>query len=145
MEQAETTYTTGTDTLADETARRQRVVAEQIAQVCHEANRAYCLMLGDASQPLWPDAPDWQRDSAIHGVLNVMSGAVTKPSDSHESWMREKVEAGWVYGPTKDPAKKEHPCIVPYSDLALSQQRKDALFLAICNTLLGRWPRGTFA
>ena len=40
----------------------------QIASICHEANRAYCLSIGDESQPEWATAPDWQRVSAINGV-----------------------------------------------------------------------------
>lgn len=30
---------------------------EQIAELCHEINRIYCLSIGDASQPTWADAP----------------------------------------------------------------------------------------
>jgi hypothetical protein len=37
---------------------------DQVARVCHEANRAYCQTLGDNSQPAWDDAPEWQKDSA---------------------------------------------------------------------------------
>ena len=31
-------------------------------------NRAYCLALGDTSQPAWDEAPDWQQSSARSGV-----------------------------------------------------------------------------
>lgn len=41
---------------------------EDIASVCHEANRAYCRTLGDFSQGPWISAPDWQKQSAIAGV-----------------------------------------------------------------------------
>lgn len=37
---------------------RMALTALQIAQVCHEVNRAYCQALGDDSQPAWDDAPD---------------------------------------------------------------------------------------
>ena len=33
---------------------------EQIAAVCHEANRMYCTVTGDRRQPEWYDAPEWQ-------------------------------------------------------------------------------------
>ena len=42
---------------------------ELIARVCHEANRAYCAALGDASQAEWDKASDWQKDSVRNGVL----------------------------------------------------------------------------
>lgn len=41
---------------------------EDIAKVCHEANRAYCAGIGDHSQKSWEESPDWQRTSAINGV-----------------------------------------------------------------------------
>lgn len=106
-----------------------------IARVCHEANRAYCRTLGDQSQPPWDDAPQWQRDSALNGVLFHLENPDAKPSDSHESWMRQKVEDGWTYGPVKDPEAKQHPCMVPYEELPVEQQRKDALFIAVIHAL----------
>jgi len=108
---------------------------EQIARVCHEANRAYCSTLGDNSQPPWNEAPEWQRDSAIHGVVHHLStlkrGEEPTPSSSHESWLAQKKDDGWKYGPVKDPNKKEHPCFVSYSELPLSQKMKDFIFVGI--------------
>lgn len=108
---------------------------DDIARVCHEANRAYCQTLGDTSQPTWEEAPEWQRLSAVNGVEHVIGHPDAKPWDSHESWLEEKRVAGWTYGPVKDPQKKEHPCFVPYDELPIEQQLKDALFLAVARTL----------
>jgi hypothetical protein len=102
-----------------------------IAEVCHEANRAYCETMGDHSQVAWDDAPDWQRESAIAGVRAVVDGAADSPRAQHESWMALKVAEGWTYGPTKDPEAKTHPCLVPYGDLPPAQRRKDVLFRGI--------------
>ena len=108
---------------------------EQIATICHEANRAYCASIGDFSQPAWDDAPQWQRDSAINGVefhWRVLdSGLEPTPSASHDSWLEEKRRDGWTFGPVKDPVKKEHPCFVPYGDLPIEQRLKDYIFAAI--------------
>ncbi len=110
--------------------------AERLASVCHEANRAYCLALGDSSsQPRWEDAPEWQRASAVHGVEAILLGVVLSPEQSHENWLREKAEAGWQYGPVKDPEAKTHPCMVAYGDLPEAQRRKDALFFGIVKAL----------
>lgn len=109
---------------------------EQIAAVCHEANRGLCVQLGDDSQPEWDIAPDWQKDSAENGVEKIASGEVTRPEQSHESWLAQKEEDGWKYGVVKDPEKKEHPCFVPYRELPPEQQAKDALFFAIASALL---------
>lgn len=99
-----------------------------IARITHELNRAYCHSLGDDSQPAWENAPDWQRDSAIAGVRFHIDNPDADDAASHNSWLDQKSADGWVYGPVKDPAKKEHPCMVPFGDLPLDQQIKDKLF-----------------
>lgn len=107
--------------------------AKDIAKIVHEANRAYCETIGDGSQLSWEIAPDWQRSSAINGVEGILSGTITKPEQSHESWLAEKERTGWKYGPVKDADKKEHPCFVPYAQLPPEQQVKDAIFFAVVN------------
>lgn len=109
---------------------------EQIAMVAHEANRAYCKALGDESQPCWDDAPKWQQDSAVNGVIFHALHPEATPEDSHESWMREKFEDGWEYGEVKDPQKKQHPCMLPYGELPTEQRTKDYLFRAVVRTLI---------
>ncbi len=104
---------------------------EQIARVCHEANRALCMTHGDMSQVGWDDAPQWQRDSAMNGVAFVLSDPDAPASANHVSWMAEKVADGWIYGPVKDPERKTHPCIVPFDALPPEQQAKDKIFKAI--------------
>jgi hypothetical protein len=105
---------------------------EQIAELCHETNRAYCRLLGDHSQPAWSEAPEWAKTSARNGVAFHLSGDGNfNPEASHENWLREKVAAGWVYGPEKRPDLKQHPCCVPYGELPEAQRRKDALFTAV--------------
>lgn len=111
------------------------MTTEEIARVCHEANRAYCKGLGDSSQLPWDEAPEWQRRSAVAGVVHALSNPAAPPSASHESWLEEKRRDGWKYGPVKDPARKEHPCFVPYEQLPPDQRRKDALFLAVVRSL----------
>lgn len=111
------------------------MTVDEIAQVCHEANRAYCMTLGDFSQIEWWGCPDWQRDSARAGVQGILDGSITSPRESHESWLRVKEADGWKFGPVKDAEKKEHPCFVPYDDLPAAQKVKDALFNAVVAAL----------
>jgi len=108
---------------------------EEIARVAHEVNRAYCQSLGDASQPAWEDAPEWQRASARTGVDLHLDDPNAGPATSHASWMHEKVEDGWVYGPTKDPEAKKHPCLVDFDDLPREQQAKDFIFRGVVHAL----------
>lgn len=102
---------------------------EEIAEACHEANKAYCELIGDNSQPSWKDAPDWQKESAIKGVEFALTTANPNPEASHESWLKEKKETGWKYGKVKDPEKKEHPCFMPYEELSEEQKAKDEIFI----------------
>jgi hypothetical protein len=104
-----------------------------IARVAHEANRAWCEANGDITQPFWNDAPEWQRSSAINGVIFHLENPNAGDSASHDSWMAEKVGGGWVYGAEKNPdaTPPTHPCIVPFGQLPKMQQVKDSLFRAI--------------
>lgn len=108
---------------------------EDIAKVCHEANKAYCASIGDDSQTSWEDAPDWQKESAINGVTYHLGHPDSTSADSHQNWLNVKIEAGWRYGPVKNPDIKEHPCCVPYDDLPKEQRAKDTLFLSIVRAL----------
>jgi hypothetical protein len=109
---------------------------DQVARVCHEANREYCRTLGDNSQAAWDEAPDWQKESARNGVkfhfVALASGTKPSPSASHDSWLAQKRAEGWKFGPTKNSETKEHPCFLPYDELPLEQRRKDYIFAAIC-------------
>ena len=109
---------------------------DDIAKACHEANRAYCLAIGDNSQPAWADAPDWQKASAIAGVEFIQANPDASPSASHESWLEQKRVDGWKFGPVKDPEAKEHPCFVPYDELPTEQRAKDYIFGAIARSFL---------
>lgn len=111
-----------------------------IAKVCHEANRALCEALGDTSQPKWEDAPQWQKDSALHGVDHHLRLPGSGANHAHIAWCEEKEAAGWVYGPVKDPEKKTHPCLVPFEDLPPEQQAKDYLFKAVVGALARTLP-----
>lgn len=107
-----------------------------IARICHEVNKAFCESIGDMSQPTWDAAPQWQKDSAMTGVLGIISGEIKTPADSHNSWMKQKEADGWVYGEVKDPEAKTHPCMVPYEALPATQQTKDHLFGAVVRSFI---------
>jgi len=77
------------------------------------------------------DAPEWQRDSAINGVIYHLTHPDSQPCDSHNNWLAEKEANDWKYGEVKNIDKKEHPCFLPYEQLPKEQQLKDALFIAV--------------
>lgn len=112
------------------------ITNEQIAKITHEANRAYCAVIGDDSQVAWEEAPEWQRNSAIIGVQFNRENPDAPPSASHDSWLEVKKAEGWKYGVVKNAELKEHPCYVPYEDLPEEQKKKDALFKAVVAALI---------
>ena len=108
---------------------------EQIAELCHEVNKAYCEALGDFSQKHWHGAEEWQRESAINGVEFILQNPNSSPSANHENWLKTKLADGWKYGSVKDPENKLHPCILPFDDLPVPQKAKDHIFRAIVETI----------
>jgi hypothetical protein len=101
-----------------------------IAQVCHEANRVLQLANHDENPSYpWHLASEAQKKSAIEGVKVALEGATAE--ELHESWARQKLADGWVYGQFKDEGIKTHPCLVPYSELPEEQRIKDHMFRAI--------------
>lgn len=119
-----------------EATERSPMKAEDIARVCHEANRALQITQADpAVSPSWAEAPNWQTESAVEGVEKVLAGAT--PEQLHQSWCEFKLNDGWVYGEVKDAdaTPPTHPCLVEYAELPADQRLKDDLFRAIVFTL----------
>lgn len=112
-----------------------KTTIESIARACHEANKALCESVGDTSQKHWEAAEQWQRDSAVAGVKFRIDNPSAKDSAQHDAWCEDKVKAGWVYGPVKDPVAKTHPCLVDFDALPPEQKAKDALFIAVVNAM----------
>ena len=108
---------------------------ENVAQMAHEINRAFCQSISDDSQPIWEEAEEWQKSSAINDVDYHLKNLLAKPSDSHDNWLKQKEEDGWKYGKVKNADKKEHPCFVPYDELPIEQKSKDYLFKQVVHSL----------
>jgi class 3 adenylate cyclase len=43
----------------------------------------------------------------------------------HERWMAERLRQGWILGPVRDDARKQHPVLVPWEALSEEEKRKD--------------------
>lgn len=112
------------------------MIAEDVARVCHEANRGLQALQPDSGVPIaavWDDWPQSERASVVAGVIAARGGAT--PEQLHQSWIDFKAAEGWAYGPVKDLDAKLHPCFVPYGELPVDQRVKDGLFSAIVKAL----------
>ncbi len=109
----------------------------EIAEVCHEANRALQRIQAAHLDTGVPIAAPWadfaEQDGVINGVETALNGA--SPDELHEAWCEQKRGQGWTYGPIKDAEAKTHPCLVDYDALPVEQQDKDDLFAAIVDAL----------
>lgn len=114
----------------------QGISIEQIAQIAHEANKSICEATGDPSQVAWADAEQWQRDSAVQGVQEIIDDGSITPERLHDKWREFKAADGWVFGDVKDADAKTHPCMVDYDQLPVEQRAKDHLFGGVVRSLL---------
>jgi hypothetical protein len=112
-----------------------KIDKETIARVCHEVNRVWQKEIGEDVSPEWALAPQWQKDSAMKGVDFHFQEKRQGDVESHNSWMKEKLENGWRYGHRKDENDKTHPCLLPFEYLPLEQKIKDSLFASVVQSL----------
>lgn len=100
-----------------------------IARLAYEMNREYCRLATNEEHLPWEQAPTWQRATILQGVVFHLRHPHADPLESHENWMVQKLNDGWVHGDVKDFEAKTHPCLVPYHALPIEQQMKDYLFI----------------
>ena len=43
----------------------------------------------------------------------------------HEVWSESRINDGWKYGPVRNDARKETPCLIPYNELPESEKEYD--------------------
>lgn len=107
----------------------------KIAQVMHEAMRAWQKANGQAPAPAWSRAPKWMKASSIDAVRWRLNNPNAGASAQHDRWSTQKKVDGWKFGKTKDGVKKTHPMLVPYGKLPEVERRKDALVNAVIDAL----------
>lgn len=90
----------------------------------HEANKEIQQQTGE----FIPQLSEHLTKSILDGVYFVLDNPNCTPEQQHNNWVHFKRADGWKYGQTKDFERKEHPCLVPYSELPEIQQRKDSVF-----------------
>ena len=72
-------------------------------------------------------APEGDANREVHEFPAALTEALAR--QEHESWMAERSDNGWKYGPEKDVKKKISPYLVPYEELPedVRQMDRDAI------------------
>jgi hypothetical protein len=45
----------------------------------------------------------------------------------HDGWAAQRISEGWSFGVTRDDARREHPGLVPYSELSEVEKEYDRI------------------
>lgn len=64
-------------------------------------------------------------DISLDADLEDLTEAIAE--NAHDIWARARMDEGWTYGPVRDDAKKQHPDLVPYSQLPDSEKEYDRI------------------
>jgi hypothetical protein len=56
---------------------------------------------------------------------NILDLTERLARNAHAIWARQRLIDGWKYGPQRDDARKEHPCLVAYDQLPDSEKQYD--------------------
>lgn len=62
-------------------------------------------------------------NEALPIELEALAEKIAK--NVHEVWAAGRLTDGWTYGPSRDDAKKQHPCLVPYEELPEAEKEYD--------------------
>ena len=111
-----------------------------VAQMCHAANVIYANSNCELKMPQkdWKDLGEGAKNGMEKAIEKIMSGEIMTPREAHDSWMKDRRAAGWVYGVTKDEDNKTHPDLVEYDELPDEQKVKDDIFFSIVFGLIER-------
>lgn len=116
---------------------------EDIAEIAHEARRAYCN-IGLAEEVVsWNGLPLAEQQDVIELLKFCVenAGQQLNPEALHTHWMGMKLRQGWKYGELTDAEHKEHALLLPYSELSEENRLKMALFLHVSGLMINLCPQ----
>ena len=63
------------------------------------------------------------RKSELPAALAPLTEALAR--NVHEVWAATRIAQGWRFGPERNDARKEHPCLIPYEELPEEERTYD--------------------
>lgn len=106
-------------------------LVDALAEVCHEAKRAYLLERG-ISNPSWANTTSEGRYLSVVEVERYLFSDLT-PRQHHALWLEQ--HKGWKYGPVEDSETKESPYAAPWDELELNHRVCWAISHAVVKTI----------
>ena len=85
------------------------------AQECHRKET-------NMKQPYIPQPIDVSRIE-LPAALAPLTEALAR--NVHEVWAATRIAQGWRFGPERNDARKEHPCLIPYEELPEEERTYD--------------------
>ncbi len=65
-------------------------------------------------------------DTSDFNLSEEMSQLVeTLAENTHNVWAKGRMDDGWTLGPVRNDELKQHPCLIPYSELSESEKEYD--------------------
>jgi hypothetical protein len=93
---------------------------EVCARAAHETLRVYRNAQG-IGVPDWDVAEEWMRQSSRAMVERLVAGTLDVEAE-HDAWMRERLAAGWTWGPERNDTAKKNPLLRPWRELTEGQR-----------------------
>lgn len=78
-------------------------------------SKNYLVTINNNNMKTYTPRPIDLSDVVLTDDLNELREAIAE--NAHEVWAVERLAQGWSFGPERNDAKKENPCMVPYSQL----------------------------
>lgn len=78
-------------------------------------SKNYLVTINTKDMKTYTPRPIDLTDVQLAEDLNELREAIAE--NAHEVWAVERIAQGWSFGPERNDAKKENPCLVPYSQL----------------------------
>ena len=93
----------------------RRTDRQERAQECHRKET-------NMKQPYIPQPIDVSRIE-LPAALAPLTEALAR--NVHEVWAAPRIAQGWRFGPERNDARKEHPCLIPYEELPEEERTYD--------------------
>jgi hypothetical protein len=108
---------------------------EQLARLCHEADRVLCGLQGDARVLPWDLLDEGAQDELVASVREILETPEVSDEARYLRWASRQRAQGWVYGPVRSVPKKVDPGLLDYGALPSERRVRWSLFAAIVRSL----------